>query len=124
MNDPNGFLLLVEDEWLLRMELAQALGDAGWTVLEAENGERALTMLAGSSDLGLLVTDVRLGGPVTGWDVADAFRERHPGFPVVYVSANSPQDVRRVPASLFFSKPLVVDELVRSCNALRTPKES
>ncbi len=124
MNDPNGFLLLVEDEWLLRMELAQALGDAGWTVLEAENGERAMAVLAEVADIGLLVTDVRLGGPLTGWDVADAFRVQHPGFPVVYVSANSPQDVRRVPASLFFSKPLVVDELVRSCAALRAPKDS
>src|SRR5215469_11363099 len=36
-----------------------------------------------------LVTDVRLGGSVSGWDVSKRIRERGPAFPVVYVT-NAP----------------------------------
>ena len=57
--------LVVEDEWLLRLELAEELTSAGWRVLEAGSGEDALQLLAGLQDQGekidFLVTDIRLG---------------------------------------------------------------
>ncbi len=113
--------LIVEDEWLLRMELADELRDAGWDVLEAESGEAALKLLAEQPGIAFLVTDIRLGGPADGWQVADAFRAAHPGKPVVYVSANPDLNHRRVEGSAFLGKPCDMRVLVETCRRLLAP---
>lgn len=105
-------VLIVEDEWLLRMELATALEEAGWRVLEAESGERALAILEQRPLLNVLITDIRLGGAANGWDVADAARVVSPLLPVIYVSANSPDVNRQVAQSTFFSKPVPLQKLL------------
>src|SRR5260221_12674940 len=80
-------VLIVEDEWLLRASLAVEMERAGWRVLEASSGEEAVDILGGSQHVDLLVTDIKLGGPISGWDVADSFRESGTE-PVVYASAS------------------------------------
>jgi CheY-like chemotaxis protein len=59
--DPNALprtALLVDDEELLRRLLSRILGDAGFGVVEAENGEAALgSALMMDGTLDLVVTD-------------------------------------------------------------------
>jgi CheY-like chemotaxis protein len=114
--------LVVEDEWLLRLELAEELASAGWDVREAGSGEEALRLLdqiqADRQALDFLVTDIRLGGLVTGWDVAESCRKFWPLIPVIYVSANPIAQTRRVPDSAFLSKPVEVDHLLSICRRL------
>jgi DNA-binding response OmpR family regulator len=114
--------LVVEDEWLLRLELAQELAMAGWQVREAATGEEALKLLdqikAEDSPIDFLITDIRLGGPVNGWDVAEACRNIWPGLPVIYVSANPIVEKRRVENSAFLSKPVEVERLIAACRRL------
>jgi CheY-like chemotaxis protein len=110
--------LVVEDEWLLRLELVQELVNAGYRVEEAGSGEEALAMLAAGTRLDFLVTDIRLNGPVDGWQVAEAARAAYPGLGVVYVSANPVVEGRRVPGSVFLGKPCDIAALLRACNAL------
>jgi len=105
-------VLVVEDEWLVRMEIADAFERAGWIVIEAGSGEEAIALLAEAAPIGLLVTDVRLPGPMTGWDVAENYRARLPGLPVLYASANPPIAARQVSGSLFFEKPSRMPELM------------
>src|SRR5271155_2060425 len=81
--------LVVEDEWLVRMEIAEALNTDGWTVLEASTGEAALAMVDHNPAIDLIVSDIRLPGPVTGWDVADAFRAANASVAVIYCSGNA-----------------------------------
>jgi CheY-like chemotaxis protein len=45
-NPPVRVAVIVEDEWLLRTEIAGILADAGWEIVEFENGEAALEQLA------------------------------------------------------------------------------
>jgi CheY-like chemotaxis protein len=111
--------VIVEDEWLIRMELADALGAAGWAVLEASSGEVAVTLLSAHIHPDILVTDIRLGGATTGWDVADAFRARHPAIPVIYASGNAPLPSRQLAASRFLAKPVNIRELVGLANEAR-----
>jgi len=59
---PAGVALVVEDDWLLRQNLVDDLTAEGWTVLEAESGESALAAMSEDLGIGLLVTDIRLGG--------------------------------------------------------------
>lgn len=114
--------LVVEDEWLLRLELAEELTAAGWQVREAATGEEAMRLLnqlkAEGANLDFLVTDIRLGGPLDGWDVAEACRQIWPEIPVIYVSANPIAEKRRVEGSEFLSKPVQVDHLLSACRRL------
>jgi CheY-like chemotaxis protein len=52
------------------------------------SGEEALTLLMGGLKRpNALVTDVRLKGRLSGWEVARRIREKDASFPVVYVTA-------------------------------------
>jgi CheY-like chemotaxis protein len=114
--------LVVEDEWLLRLELAEELTTAGWLVREARTGEEALALLdqikTEGGHVDFLVTDIRLGGQVDGWAVAEACRQIWPGIPVIYVSANPIAEKRRVEGGAFLSKPVEVEHLITTCRQL------
>lgn len=106
--------LIVEDEWLVRMEIAEALEARGWIVLEAGTGEAALLVRDHNPAIELVVTDIRLPGPVTGWDVAEAFRAANPQTAVIYCSGNAREPTRQVPDSVFLTKPCRMDRLVEA----------
>jgi two-component system OmpR family response regulator len=111
-------VLVVEDEWLLRQHLVDEFAAAGWSVLEAGSGESAVDFLRDGVRMDVLVTDIRLGTGMTGWEVADTFRRAHAQMPVVYVSANPSSDPRRVEGSVFLNKPCVVETLLATCRTL------
>ncbi len=116
MRERKDFLgLVVEDEFLLRMELAEELGRAGWRVLEAANGADAITRLEHAD---FLITDIRLPGAMDGWDVAEEARKFHSTMPVIYVSANPIDPARQVANSAFLSKPIDVRLLLQACERL------
>ena len=106
-----GVALVIEDEWFIRMEMADALAEAGWKVFEYANGEDLAEHLAEHASIGLIVTDIRLGGPVTGWDVAQRCRAAHPSVAVIYCSGNAIEKERCVRDSVFLSKPCDMDML-------------
>jgi DNA-binding response OmpR family regulator len=111
-------VLVVEDEWLIRMEIADAFEHAGWTVLQAASGEEAVRFLANAAGVALLVTDIRLGGLITGWDVAERWRAARPTIGVIYASANTAISLRQVPNGVFMSKPTRIRELIAVGEAL------
>ena len=110
--------LVVEDEWLVRMEIADALDAAGWIILEANTGEAALALVDHSPKINLVVTDIRLPGPASGWDVADAFRAADPKTAVIYCSGNPRDERRQVSESVFLTKPCRMDMLVATSRRL------
>ena len=114
--------LVAEDEGLLRLELVEELSAAGWQVKEAATGEEALRLLSRTEACGekidFLITDIRLGGAVDGWQLAEAFRKAWPGMPVIYVSANLIAENRQAAGSIFLSKPVDVESLIASCRLL------
>src|SRR3954471_11211310 len=101
-------LLLVEDEGLIRHDLKEALVEAGYDVIEAGNGTKALSeFAANTSRIRGLITDVNLGKGPDGWEVARRGRELIPDLPVVYLSGHGSADwpSKGVPNSLIVSKP-------------------
>lgn len=110
--------LIVEDEWLVRMEIAEALGSAGWSVLEAPTGDHAFQLLEQGTAIDLLVTDIRFGGALNGWDLAEQFRERRPNLAVIYASANPSDEHREVPGSVVVGKPALMSEIVSQAERL------
>ena len=111
-------ILVVEDELLLRMELVDVLQDAGWNTLEAATGEAASAFLDQDEKIDFLLTDIRLGGAVDGWQVAERFREIHPDGAVIYVSANPDLASRRVKDSVFLGKPVDMRMVQNTCDRL------
>jgi CheY-like chemotaxis protein len=103
-------ILLVEDEPLLREVMAEELRDAGYHVEEAENGVKAVVALA--RDFDLLLTDIRMAGNVSGWDLAEAARRIQPKIEVVYMTGYSAEIPKRVDRSIFLTKPCTVSQIL------------
>ena len=80
-------ILLVEDEFLIRLTFAEELAEAGYEVRAAESGDRASVLIEMEADaFSLLVTDIHMPGDVDGIEVARQLRERHPDIPVIYMT--------------------------------------
>jgi PAS domain S-box-containing protein len=87
----SGTVLIVEDEPALRSIFAQSLSSAGYTVLEAGDGQSALRIAAEHDGvIDLLVTDVvmpHLGGA----DLARELENQRPGMKVLFLSGYTNQ---------------------------------
>jgi CheY-like chemotaxis protein len=108
----------VEDEWLVRMELAAAFEDEGCVVRESASAEDALSRLHAAEPVDLLVTDIRLSGPLTGWDLAAEARQLDAAIAVIYVSANPPAPGRDVGGSIFIDKPALIGQVIGAARRL------
>ena len=102
-------LLLVEDDPLVRLTLTEGLTDAGFEVLEAEDAESGLALLATRPDISALLTDINLPG-ADGFALAHAARVLRPRLPVIYASGRyrEPQPDRALPDATFLAKPFSV----------------
>lgn len=103
-------VLLVEDEALVRRVIGNELRDAGMRVREARCGDEALAALADPFDF--LLTDIRLPGQLSGWDIAEVARQRLPGIRVVYMTGFTAESPRHVPGSRLIAKPCTVREIL------------
>lgn len=63
-------VLVVEDEGLVRLDAAETLRDAGFTVVEAANADQALAVVAGGESVDLLFTDINMPGSMDGLELA------------------------------------------------------
>jgi two-component system, OmpR family, response regulator len=109
-------VLVVEDEALVRSQIASEFRRAGWDVLEAGTGERAIALLDEHGDqIDVIFTDINLGGCVTGWDVADAFRATYPRKRIVYASGNSVDPRRVLSDTQFLRKPYRGPAVLEAC---------
>jgi two-component system, response regulator PdtaR len=113
-------VLIVEDELLVRSDIAQYLRAYGCIVLEAWTATQAVSLGRDGQTVDVLVTDINLGTGEAdnGWDVAEALRADRPGIGVVYVSGNAVDQSRRVPDSLFFEKPYQSRDILQACRQL------
>jgi CheY-like chemotaxis protein len=108
---PNGTetVLLVEDEPSVRSLARQSLAAYGYRVLEAANGEEAVNISEQTTTpISLLATDVIMPG-ISGRQVAEAVRRRHPEARVLFVSGYTDDAIVRhgvlEAAAAFLQKP-------------------
>ena len=106
-------ILDVEDDPLVREFVVETLRDEGYDVIPASNGEEALAWCK-RQVADVLVTDIRLPGPVDGWQIAERCREHDPELPVIYATGFSPVAARPVPGSLSLKKPYHPEEIVQA----------
>ena len=111
-------VLLVEDEDSVREVAARALTEAGYRVLQAPSGARALELLAGAEDrITLLLTDVVMPG-IGGRELAARVAALRPGVSVLFTSGYTDGEILRRglldPGAAFLAKPFTTDALVRA----------
>ncbi|MCC6406937.1 MAG: MASE1 domain-containing protein [Planctomycetes bacterium] len=118
----SGTILVVEDEDIVRELITWALRQAGFTVLDAENGERALEVARTTQGtIDLLVSDVVMPG-MGGRVLAQRLRELRPGLRVLFVSGYTsdalPVHVEGEPGTEYLQKPFTRSELLGKLHAL------
>jgi CheY-like chemotaxis protein len=111
-------VLVVEDDGLVREDVADWFRQQGWIVLETAIGADALRLIREAGRLHLLFTDINLADIVTGWDIAEAGRVSHPDLAVIYASGGPKDHARLVPGSIFLSKPVFPDDIMVACSRL------
>jgi two-component system, cell cycle sensor histidine kinase and response regulator CckA len=83
---PSETILVVEDEPAVRQLVTAALERAGYRVLEARDGEKAVSLFdANAADIDLLLTDLRMP-QMDGAELARRLRARAPKLKVICVS--------------------------------------
>ncbi|WP_312795800.1 response regulator [Tianweitania sp.] len=105
--------LIVDDEALLRMHAAEVLEENGYTVLEAATADEALQILATTSDVKLLFTDIEMPGKLDGLELARRVHDRWPHILLVVTSGRlRPGDEELPEPGCFIAKPYKEAELV------------
>lgn len=105
-------ILLVEDEVLLRLTLAEDLRDAGFRVIEAGTGDEALSILYSDDPVDVVVSDVRMPGSLDGLALARLIRERFPLTKIVSMSGHLPVSEIDHELDGFFAKPFPHQNLI------------
>ena len=59
-------VLIVEDEFLIRLHAAQIIEEAEFDVIEASNADEAISILEVRSDITVLFTDIQMPGSMDG----------------------------------------------------------
>ena len=103
---------MVEDEAMIRTKLAEALQDAGYLVVEASDGTEAVEILTLRRDVKIVVSDVRMPGPIDGIELCRRVRSGYPGIKVV-LSSGEPNAADSTAHDGFFLKPYRVARIIR-----------
>jgi DNA-binding NtrC family response regulator len=79
-----GTILVVEDEVLIRLVIAEYLRDCGYRVIEAAHADEALLVLRKSElVIDIVFTDVEMPGSMDGFALAQWVRNNRPGMDVI-----------------------------------------
>jgi CheY-like chemotaxis protein len=99
-------VLLVEDEILIRMDLADTLKNMGHCVVEAQNADDALRLFGGTMRIDLLLTDVDMPGSVNGLTLASVVKDSRPRCHILFLSGGRRPEQAEMPSdSRFLAKP-------------------
>jgi CheY-like chemotaxis protein len=118
-------VLVVEDEPMLLLVVAETLRDAGYQVWEAVNGQDALAILDAQPDIVLLLTDIKMPG-MDGYQLTEASLAKKPDLRVMMMTGYSqaPLPKKMADAGItVLQKPFDIDRLPqRAAEVLGAPK--
>ncbi|WFZ28937.1 hybrid sensor histidine kinase/response regulator [Citrobacter portucalensis] len=115
-NSGEKLVLVLEDEADVRQTLCEQLHLLGYLTLEAANGEQAMHMLAASSEIDILISDLMLPGGLSGVDVVNHAQAHYPQLSILLISG---QDLRpahnpALPDVALLRKPFTRGELAQA----------
>jgi response regulator NasT len=114
----SGKILVVDDDRLVLATVTHGLAQAGYDVIDADNGDDAI-LLAREHRPVLALLDIRMEGK-SGFDVAETLRDAY-GIPFMFLSAFADEPTRRQVEALgaldYLIKPLDVGQIVPAVEA-------
>ena len=99
-------ILVVDDEPLIRMNLADFFEDEGYEVHDAGNADAAIAILATNPTIRIVLTDVQMPGSMDGVKLAHYIHERYP--PTLLVVASGAVKLKEIDLpehTMFVAKP-------------------
>ncbi len=119
-------LLIADDLVPIRQMVRITLSTQGWTIIEAENGQKALDM-ARSEHPDLMLLDVDMGPGPNGFDVCRELKSADDtkAIPIVMLTAHDSESDRAVGfaagAAQYLTKPFGPLELIDTIRTILTP---
>ena len=115
-------VLLVEDQPLIRLLIAESLSDEGLEVVEAGNGAQAIKHLDENDEFDLVITDIQMPGEADGNIVAKEAKAKF-DLPVIYMTGNPSSVTQRLGLrDALMAKPFSPRDLIVVVQRLFPPK--
>ena len=111
-------ILVVEDDVLIRLAVADDLMAAGFRVVQAANAYEALKVLESKIALDLVFTDIRMPGSLDGLALAARIRQRWSYLRIVVASGDLPSVPPAALADAFLPKPCDSSTILSCINQL------
>lgn len=112
-------VLVVEDEEFVRTMVIEAIEDAGYSTICAEDADRALLLLDEHDEIDAVFTDIKMPGSVDGLALAAKVRADHPGMAIILTSGHRYGDGGELTAKLpFLQKPYRATALIDTLDSL------
>jgi CheY-like chemotaxis protein len=114
----NRSILVVDDEPIIRLNLAVFFEDEGFKVYEAGDADEAIAILDATPSIQVVLTDIQMPGSMDGVRLAHYVRDRYPPTLLIVASgAINPTPAELPPNTMFVAKPFdprfVLGELER-----------
>jgi CheY-like chemotaxis protein len=112
-------ILVVEDDFLIRIGAVEMIEAAGFGVIEAANADDAIKILEVRLDITVVFTDIQMPGSMDGLRLAAAIRGRWP--PIKIIATSGRVDVKGVDlpeGGRFLPKPYSSAEIVGALREL------
>src|SRR5262245_43890454 len=110
-----GSILVIDDERSMREFLAICLGRAGHQVTVAESPASGLQVLDSGKRIDLVITDLKMPGPIDGLGVLEQVKQRNADIQVLVVTAFATADTAiaamKRGAYDYLTKPFKIDEI-------------
>ena len=107
-------ILVVENDFILRLHVCDSLRRVGFIVIEAGNAHEALTVLRARSDIAVVVTDIRMPGAMDGSGLIRQIRKLLPSVKVIAATAYGTSE----PVEATVSKPYSTEKLITIIRSL------
>lgn len=110
-------ILIVDDSRTIRMQVGIALGQAGYDVVEAEDGQQGLDIIERQRDIALVICDINMPG-MNGIEMLTAVKAdpKNATLPVVMLTTEGRADLiqkaKRIGAKGWVVKPFKVELLL------------
>jgi two-component system, response regulator PdtaR len=112
-------VLIVEDEFLLRMNAAEMIIEGGFDVVESGNADEAIAILKSRSDIHIIFTDIQMPGSMDGLKLARFVRNRWPPIKIVATSGFIKVGKDDLPeGGRFIPKPYRLEHIVATLHEL------
>lgn len=111
-------ILVVEDDFLIRLNTIEMLAELGHRVCEASSAEEALSQ-TDSASFDILLTDMGLPR-MSGAALANAVRERQPGIAVIFATGHGGiPALDHGSAPILLQKPFEIDHMLHALDRAR-----